>query len=243
MRTWPAVVFDMDDTLYPEREYVLGGFQAVARWGETKLGIESNEGFATLCSLFEEGVRGNTFNRWLEKYHLMQDDLIPQLVQVYREHTPILHPFPQVPDMLKLLKRYYRLGLVSDGYLSVQERKFKALGLESLFDSVVFSDQWGREAWKPSPRPFHVVLQQLMVDAERAFYIGDNPLKDFLGARQAGMKTIWLHLPESEYGNKIPPTEEHKPDHIVYSLDELQHVLVKEQRKICHLPSPCPPPT
>ncbi len=55
-----AVVFDLDDTLYPERAYVLSGFHAVAAWAEEQLKIPRRLGFAELRQLFEDGVRGNT---------------------------------------------------------------------------------------------------------------------------------------------------------------------------------------
>jgi putative hydrolase of the HAD superfamily len=55
-----AVIFDLDDILYPERAYVLSGFHAVAAWAEEQLKIPRRLGFAELRQLFEDGVRGNT---------------------------------------------------------------------------------------------------------------------------------------------------------------------------------------
>jgi putative hydrolase of the HAD superfamily len=223
MSEWRAIVFDLDDTLYPERDYVFSGFQAVALWADDHLGIPTEQGVAELRHLFERGARGDTFNRWLAKYNLTNEDLVHRMVDVYREHHPVLTPFPEVPDLLTLLQRHYYLGLVSDGYLSVQQRKLTALGLSHYFDAIVFSDEWGRAAWKPNVRPFETILQRLTVEATKSIYVGDNPTKDFFGARQIGMFTVWVQWSGGEYIELSPPTAQHAPHLIVTSVKELEH--------------------
>ena len=74
MPAWQAIVFDLDDTLYPERAYVLSGFRAVAAWAAGELGLPVTQGFAELRRLFDDGVRGDTFNRWLESHGFQPDD-------------------------------------------------------------------------------------------------------------------------------------------------------------------------
>jgi putative hydrolase of the HAD superfamily len=222
---WQAIVFDLDDTLYPERDFVLSGFRAVAEWAEAHLSIRCDQGYADLCKLYESGVRGDTFNRWLVTHNLLAAELLPQLVQVYRQHTPQLTPFAEVPALLDRLHSHYRLGLVSDGYLDVQRGKLTALGLGHYFDAVVFSDEWGREAWKPSVRPFQTVLQRLAVPASTAIYVADNPLKDFWGARQVGMFTVRIQRSGGEHSHRVPPTSQHVPDQTIQDLIELETLL------------------
>lgn len=229
-RRWQVVVFDLDDTLYPERAYVLSGFRAVAAWAENHLGISAEQGFVELERLFAAGIRGNTFNHWLA-LHGRSDDLVPQLVKVYREHEPQITPFPNVPMILARLHAQFPLGLLSDGYLDVQWRKLMALKIFRFFNEVLFSDELGQGHWKPNPRPFEVILHRLGVeDPGMAVYIGDNPLKDFLGARQVGMGTIWLRRPGGEYTDLEPPTEAHKPDVQVFSLTEVLCLLEEEAK-------------
>lgn len=229
MSRWQAIVFDLDDTLYPERDYVFSGFRAVAGWAEAHLGIPAVQGLAELKRLFEAGVRGDTFNRWLAAHGLAPDSLVPQLVQVYREHEPTLVPFPEVPDLLNSLRQRYRLGLVSDGYLAVQQRKLAALDLAHHFDAIVFSDVWGPEAWKPNAKPFEAILQQLAADADKSVYVADNPTKDFLGARQAGMFTVRIRRPNGEYTHLGPPTAQHAPHWTIASLSKLEPVIVEQE--------------
>lgn len=231
LRKWQAVIFDLDDTLYPEHDYVLSGFRAVSTWAETHLGIPAAQGFIELKSLLDTGVRGNTFDRWLTSHQIPANGAVQEMVRIYRNHAPTLTPFPEVPDLLWSLKKTHRLGLLSDGYLEVQQRKLYALRLTHYFDAIVFSDQWGRESWKPSVRPFAEILARLRTEASASIYVGDNPTKDFLGARQIGMFTIWIQRPEGIYASMQPPTANHAPDLTLGSLDELQIFLAPSGAK------------
>lgn len=226
MSKWQAIVFDLDDTLYPEHDFVLSGFRAVARWAQEHLSIPSGQGYADLCMLHASGVRGDTFNRWLVAQGFADEALLAQLVQVYRQHLPRLVPFVEVPGLLDRLHRHYRIGLISDGYLDVQRRKLDALELENCFDAIVFSDEFGRTAWKPSIKPFEVILQRLDVAAPATIYVADNPLKDFLGARQTGMFTVRVQRPGCEYAHLAPLTPEHAPDQTFHDLTALETLLL-----------------
>ena len=225
MGRWRAVVFDLDDTLYPEHEYVRSGFRAVAEWVGREHGVHVDETYAELSALFERGIRGNTFDRWLSRSTLspLSRSLVPQLVHVYRTHAPTISPFPEIPALLSVLRGRYRLGLVSDGIDAVQRMKLQSLGLEDAFDAVVLSDALadGREAWKPSSRPFVAVATALRVAPCDAIYVADNPAKDFLGARSAGFGTIWCRHARGEYSALVPPTAGHAADEVCDSLDAL----------------------
>jgi putative hydrolase of the HAD superfamily len=220
-----AIVFDLDDTLYPERDYVFSGFRAVATWAEEHLGIPAVQGFIELRRLFEDGVRGDTFDRWLESHGFQPDEWVPRMVQVYREHYPYIAPYPEVPALLQRLRPRYRLGLVTDGYAEVQKRKLTALGLTSCFDALVFSDEWGRQAWKPNSRPFEIALERLEVTGSEAVYVADNPVKDFLGARQVGMWTVRVRRPDGLYSHLEPTWAQYAPDIEIESLDCLEAIL------------------
>ncbi len=207
-----AVVFDLDDTLYPERSYVLSGFHAVAIWAEEQLGIARHSGFAVFKQLFETGVRGNSFDQWLDMFGLASAERVQQMIDVYREHIPEIVPFPDVRGMLTTLRSSYRLGLVTDGYLSVQQRKLEALGIRCYFDGVVFSDELGPSAWKPSPQPFLLMSERLGVSASAAVYIADNPQKDFLGARRAGLGSVRIRHVEGLHARREPISMDYASD-------------------------------
>jgi len=226
LKRYAALIFDLDDTLYLEREYVWSGFRAVAAWAAEHLGLPQDRGFERLCMLFEQGVRRDTFNQWLGLWGVFDETLVPQLVSVYREHWPDIAPFSIAPALLEHFHRFCRLGLVSDGYLNVQERKLEALNLRPFFDVVVFPDREGRDAWKPNPKPFYEALEQLgNIAPTESLYIADNPTKDFLAPRRLGMGSIRIRHPEGLYYSVEPPTPEYMPDVVVQFLEDLPQVI------------------
>ena len=224
MRGLNAIVFDLDDTLFLERDYALSGFRAVAEWSERNIGIPAEEAYAELVGLFEDGVRTGTFDAWLAARGRPLD-LVPTMVGIFRDHEPTITPVPVAIELLKGLRSRYALGLVTDGYSSVQRRKLAALGLRFLFDSVVVSDDYGREAWKPNPRPLLLALEELGVAGSAAVYVADNPTKDFLGARKAGMWSVRVRVPEGVYRDVEPETPDHEPDAEIDRLDDLMPAL------------------
>jgi len=222
---WQAVIFDLDDTLYPERRYVQSGFRAVADWARQQFGFPTHRTCEELTRLFEQGVRGKLFDRWLEPRGLETKDRIAAMVRVYRRHEPQISLYAGVRGLLRRLGRHYRLGLLTDGLLGVQQRKVRALGLQELFDAIVYSDQWGRGAWKPSPRPFQAILRQLDVTAERSVYVADNPAKDFRGARGIGMGTIRVRYGDGLHRDRRAAGADDDADIEIPDLDQLEEAL------------------
>ncbi len=226
MKRLTAVIFDMDDTLYPERDFVLSGFQAAATWMEENHFIDASAFYTALAGSYEQGIRGDNFARALAQFSVAAEGCEADLVRIYRSHDPNIRPYAGTIAVLDQLHGPYRLGLVSDGFLDVQRRKFAALGIQRYFDAVVFSDEFGREHWKPSVKPFQAVLERLQVgSAQSAVYIGDNPTKDFLGANQMGMTTIQIRRPDSEYAVASGETDDHRPAYVVDHWDQLIAVL------------------
>jgi len=221
VKKWRAVLFDLDDTLYPEREYVQSGFRAVARWIEKEFGCPAEESYDQFSGMFESGIRRDVFNRWLIQHSLDCDAWIPQMVQIYRAHEPLIEPYPDTRESLEQLHRQCVLGLVSDGYLEVQRRKWTALRLDEYFQLVIFSDTWGRESWKPSARPFEEAVLQLSLPAAEMVYVADNPSKDFRGARAVGMGTVRIRRDDGLYRHLEPPTPADAADAEIAALPDL----------------------
>jgi putative hydrolase of the HAD superfamily len=199
---WPAVIFDLDDTLFPERDYVLSGFSAVSNWIGARFGADVMHVNKILSELFNSGIRGNTFDRLLVELDLAGQVDIRDMVKVYRSHDPDIRCYEWALPLLKELRAAgATIGLISDGYLEVQTRKWNALNLDSFFDQVLFTDKLGREFWKPSIVPFNTMLERMGADASDAVYIADNPLKDFKGPNTIGMATIQHVAASGEYSS------------------------------------------
>lgn len=220
-----AVLFDLDDTLYPERSYVHSGFRAVAHYLGEVYQVNVVDAYQRLCESFEHGERGENFNVLLRHLGIpVQVELIRQLVEVYRTHEPELKLYPDAERVLTLLRPGFRLGLLTDGYLTVQRLKVRVLHLVQRFDAIVYTDAWGREHWKPSIMPFESLLERLEVAPHRTVYVGDNPRKDFKGPRQMGMATVRVVRPATEHSGLLPESG-YEADFEVNTLDLLPLLL------------------
>jgi putative hydrolase of the HAD superfamily len=195
MLRWPVVVFDLDDTLYPEHQYVMSGFQAVSAYLEDRGLARANKVSDCLHSLFRRGIRGNTFDTMLKQLGLENRIEVNELIDHYRAHKPTLKLHPWVQPLVEALKGEGAiLGLISDGYLQAQRAKWQALPLAAHFTHVLFSDSLGREHWKPSTKPFLQMIDVTSCAPKDVVYIGDNPLKDFKGPNDLGMPSIHLKI-------------------------------------------------
>lgn len=225
MSRWQAVVFDLDDTLYPERDYVRGGLRAAAEWAAASLGVESEPAFDGLWSLFEQGVRGDIFDRWLRARGVRLEVNREAMVEAYRGHRPSLAPYPDVLPTLARLGAEARLGLITEGWRSVQASKVAALGLDQALPRQVILGEDEPEHWKPSPEPFRRWLEGQPIAAGQAIYVGDNPAKDFLGARRAGWTSVRLRRADGLHRGEEPATTEAAPDFEIDSLEALLPLL------------------
>jgi putative hydrolase of the HAD superfamily len=86
--------------------------------------------------------------------------------------------------------RGVRVGIVTNGVVARQAPKVAVLGLDGLVDAVVVSEAVGVS--KPDRRIFDHALAALGVRPEAAWFVGDNPVTDVLGARRAGLTPVWL---------------------------------------------------
>jgi putative hydrolase of the HAD superfamily len=222
-----GVVFDIDDTLYFERDYVRSGFWAIADFLSEKSTFSAQVIFSFLWTLFNQGTRGNTFDLLFEKFSYFTENITTQdLVQVYREHDPAISIQPDMYKLIDCLKdRNIFIGAVSDGPFISQTAKVSALGLERLFDEVVLTDMWGKEFWKPHPRAFEFLEHRSGLLPEQMIYIGDNPQKDFIAPNNRGWRTVRLRMPaQLRFREECCPAEAH-PQRVASSVKELSNIL------------------
>jgi len=189
-----TVVFDLDDTLYVEIEYCKSGFTAVSKFlAKSSVSLSAGRIFAALRDQFVAGNRTRTFNAALDALGIQYDEeQIRQLVGVYRNHIPTITLPSDSRDVLSELKEKYTLALLTDGFLPAQQLKVQALGIEEYFEIIIYTEQLGRECWKPSPAGFKKIIQDLNELPARMVYVGDNEKKDFIAPNKLGFSTVQL---------------------------------------------------
>jgi putative hydrolase of the HAD superfamily len=206
----PVFCFDLDDTLVSEQDYVESGLRAAGELVDAVAPAAESAGTWLVRSWRHERAP-DVFQRLLRDRRLDAEWWLPRLKQAYRDHEPVLRPRAGVTSLLAALLRCgARLALVSDGYLSVQRRKWAALRLRFPFDPVIFTDEMGREHWKPHPWAFERVMRAHPAST-RLFYVGDNPAKDFIAPNRLGWTTVLvrdernLHPPAFREGAAAAP--------------------------------------
>jgi len=221
-----TVVFDLDDTLYDEIEYCETGFKAVAEFlAELPEALPAEQIFSTLWKQFTSGNRKNTINAALDELEISYDDkLIDELVNVYRNHIPTIKLTQDSRDVLLELRAKYTLALITDGFLPAQQLKVKSLGIEEYFKCIIYTEQLGREFWKPSPIGFKKILNTLNVKPENTVYIGDNEKKDFIAPNKLGFFTIQLIRP-ARLHTKVSSEPDGHAQHVIHKISQLPALL------------------
>lgn len=175
-----VIVFDLDDTLYNEIDYLKSAYVAVAK----KLKPDNWEQLYTyIFSLYRNNQ--NVFEYLSENYDITKE----QLLHSYRYHIPNIKPFDGVIETFENIKQQNgKIGILTDGRKVTQTNKLNALGLTHFIDHIVISEVIGSE--KPAANNY--VAFEKFHKSGTYFYIGDNYKKDFITPKSRGWQTVAL---------------------------------------------------
>lgn len=210
-----VVVFDLDDTLYLEKDYQASGFKSV---------------IDLLCSLYP--VRRQELEKIANKggdviggfvnevgYPLIRESLLWH----YRLHLPKIRLSDDVKKLLNLLEsKDIHVAILTDGRSITQRRKLLALGLDKYH--VYISDEYDGHI-KPNPLRFKVIENN--IPADKYVYVGDNVDKDFIAPNELGWLSIGLMPKPSfiHYANELAVSKRKQPKFWIDNLSELEDFL------------------
>jgi putative hydrolase of the HAD superfamily len=191
-----AVLFDLDGTLLDRRR----GFERFVReqWERFAFcqAADQKEYVRTLTRLDRDGYapRKSLYPEAISRFRLPVG-VAETLLKDYRTGFPdSCSLFPDVRQTLSCLRTSgLKLGLITNGSLSMQTRKLQCLALSPLFDTILISDAEGVS--KPDRQIFHRALLRLNTQPSQAVFVGDHPEVDVAGARAAGMQAVWRRDP------------------------------------------------
>lgn len=197
-----VVVFDLDDTLYKEIDYVSSAYRAISQRLMIKTGKDIS---SEMFSMYGDGL--DVFSEIKAKYDFSES--IEELVKTYRFHAPTIDVNPDAMCLIKNLKELnLKLGLLTDGRSISQRNKLAAMGISSLFDEILISEEFGSE----KPCEDNYLFFQNKFSANDCLYIGDNFSKDFVTPNRLGWKTIGLiddgrniHSQVGDFGDDFLP--------------------------------------
>ena len=220
-----VIVFDLDDTLYMERDFSRSGYRAVGEWALDRLGID---GFGDrVWRLFLEKPRPDLFDLALKEAGIEPTpDLVRRMVEVYRDHRPDIELLPDAARLLARRADYAGFALLTDGYHRAQRRKIEALALDAICRPAIPTDQWGRNYWKPHARGFEAIQAHYALPGHAFTYVGDNPMKDFIAPKALGWHTVRVRREGALHAGTPAPSAEAEAAISITSLDQLESALV-----------------
>ena len=161
----------------------------VSNWVALKFNLEQSFVLTELEHILTEHGASYPymFNRLVERLDI-KTGFVKEMVRLMIEHEPRINCYDGVIPMLSRLQRKYRLGILTDGRFTVQQKKISELGLECYVEEILYSDMIGLE--KPAIELFEWLENKFELDGENLMYVGDNPKKDFYGGNLRGWSTV-----------------------------------------------------
>lgn len=211
----PVVAFDLDDTLYSERDFLHSGWRAVAR-AATAYGMEPDDAWRLMSAAPDA----------FDALHAALPQMaVAEMLHVYRTHIPDITLYPGVTAVLAQLRAYgCPLAIITDGRGLSQRNKLMALGLDGVVDYVSISEEIGAD--KTSPLPFRRLMDAF--PGRQYTYVGDNPAKDFAWPNRLGWLTVMLREPLpglNIHPQSIPAEAIYAPQRIIAPLADLPSII------------------
>jgi putative hydrolase of the HAD superfamily len=217
------IAFDLDDTLYPERDYVDSGLAAVARLGAEQFALPEQESLDRMRAILRRDGRGRVFDQWLEPHGLASRARVAACVRAYRHHVPRISLEPAVAALLARLGKS-PLYIVTDGHKVAQDRKVEALGLRPLVKRVFITHRHGIARAKPSVYCFERIRRIESCGWSEMVYVADNPAKDFVNLNPLGVHTVRVL---TGMHRSAVAAAGHEARHVIGNLAELEATLRK----------------
>ncbi len=221
-----CIIFDLDDTLYDELNYIKSGFWAVSSdLALHNCRFTAKQFYDAMYFHFAAGNRHKTFDAVCKEFELpLTERLIASLVEIYRSHNPRIFLPQESRRMLELLKDKYTLAMLTDGFLPAQQLKVAALDVEKYFQMIVYTEQLGREHWKPSTKGFEMIMQKFSLPAEQCVYVADNCDKDFIAPNKLAMKSVRIIRPNGLHISP-PANKEAAASETIINIEDLPDIL------------------
>jgi HAD superfamily hydrolase (TIGR01549 family) len=239
-----AVIFDFIGTLVNCRNYTIDSSKLKLYNALVAEGFDvDKDGFLAAYNLAHEKYRKVRYEQlrevtnavWVEEalgnlgFEVIANDcrIKAALNVFFQDFIDTLELRTGAKKLIKQTQEQCKVALISNfTYTPVIYKSLRAVGISELFNAVVVSEQIG---WrKPSNQIFQFALNKLQVQAGEAVYIGDSPNEDIKGAKQAGLKTIFIPSQFNTLKDLLESKQE--PDYIAKDLQTILQILLK----FCH---------
>lgn len=183
-----SYIFDLDYVLFNEDLYYFSVFEKMSTFlnlDNKKLNLMKK--YYIKNKLINKDMLGDT----LKNLKLYTPQLQEKFFEFYKTTYKPLSPYGDSREVISVLRsRNYKLGIITNGTFEAQKNKIKCLGIERLFDEILYAREFGKRYEKPHVKPFIEICKRLNIKPYQSAYIGDNPVIDFAGAKKVGFVTI-----------------------------------------------------
>ena len=212
-------IFDLDDTLYMEIEFLYSGIVFVEETISRSFGIDFS---GKLMAAHKRGVQD--IWAWACNELNIETRCKEDFLWLYRNHQPTISLPEDIKEMLKELDQHgIMIGVLTDGRCITQRNKVNALGLQDY--KLFISSEYGSQ--KPEKLRFETI--QKTWGPGRYFYVGDNPSKDFIAPNQLGWTTVGAYWFQKRIHNLHEcVTRDAQPDIIVSCPRKMKSILLRE---------------
>ena len=221
-----TITLDLDDTLW--------AIHPVIKRAEARLYAWMSDNYPRITELFDPEdlleVRSTVLAEHKDRSHDLTflrrtilarlgaaagygNQYVDEAFAVFSEARNEVTLFPEARPALEALGEHFSIIAVTNGNADLEK-----IGIRELFDGVISADMAG--AAKPNRQIFDMAVKAGGASAERTLHVGDHPLYDVHGARDAGLRAVWVNRNGDDW-----PAEYHAPDGEVQHVGELRDLL------------------
>ncbi len=223
MKEIRAITIDLDDTLWDT--------PPVLRRAEIRLRDWMKDHYPRIPEMFPREKLGELRSEVIAEYRHMMHDLtflrrkvfsrmsaaagydenfVDAAFDVFDDARNDIELFPEVRPALEALRERFVLIAVTNGNANLAK-----IGADDLFEDVIYAGKVG--AAKPAPRIFQAAVAAGGAAVHETLHAGDHPEYDVHGARQIGMRVVWVNRMAREWPDALPP-----PEYTIEHIGQLQ---------------------
>ncbi|MEA1964473.1 MAG: haloacid dehalogenase type II [Candidatus Aerophobetes bacterium] len=130
-------------------------------------------------------------------------------------------PFPDTVEALQILKRTFKLAIISNIDDDLFALSAKHLKVE--FDYIITAEQ--AKSYKPSLHNFKFAIERMGISPEKVLHIAQSIYHDIIPAKRLGLSTVWINRRKSREGPGATPPASAHPDLEISDLRALVSII------------------
>jgi pyrophosphatase PpaX len=212
MKQYQYVLFDWDGTIG----------KTLNIWSDALKVTLSRNGYS-----FNEAEIGANYELFRADFQHLGDQALDEIMKdalaISKQKIPSVELYECAADVLTILHKNKKLGLVTTSLHSDIDPLLKNYGLQHLFDVVVCGDDVTQQ--KPNAEPIIAAMKSIGAVESATIMVGDSD-KDILAAQNAGVDSILFYPPEHRRFHDVQTLKSYRPTYIIKKFPEVLNIVV-----------------